>query len=372
MKVVVVHNLPHGGARRRLANQLSHMADHEILEVVPSTAEPITPDARVVPFHLVAARAPRWSRPLLRYLDVAALFVGYRRLTRLVESVEHDVVWLNPCRYLQAPHVKSSRPSVYYCDEPRRADYDPAARAQMNRQTRLLYAPMRRLERTMDRAVVTATTALATNSAFTARAITNAYEREADVVYCGVAESFLPSGTSAPEHVLTVGTMIPTKGHDLVIEAVAESRVQLPVIVVSPREESDERDRLEALAARLGVQVHFRFAVTDEELVGLYRTAFATVYLAHEEPFGLVSIEAQACGSPVIVADEGGLPETVEDGVTGWAVLRSAKAAADRLDELLEPETRRLMSEAARARSSRWSWATSGQQMVELLTGVRS
>lgn len=372
MRIAVVHNLKRGGAWRRLSAQMSELSQHELVEIVPATGAPISAGAYVVPFNLIASSAPRPARPVLRYADLAAVVGGYRRLTRRVESSGADVVWLNPCQFLQAPYVLTALSSVYYCDEPRRQDYEDAAKASTNPTTRALYAPMRTWERSLDRQVVASVDRIVTNSAFSARRIEGAYGRSADVVYCGVISDFAAykSETVEPAHVLTVGTLIPSKGHDLVIEAVAVSDVQFGVVVVSPRENADEMARLRSLGRRLGVAVSFRCGISDAELQGLYRAAFATLYLARDEPFGLVSIEAQAAGCPVIVADEGGLPETVVDGRTGWVVPRGAKAAAARLDDLLDIDTRTAMSAAGSASASRWSWARSAQELEAHFTSM--
>jgi glycosyltransferase involved in cell wall biosynthesis len=65
---------------------------------------------------------------------------------------------------------------------------------------------------------------------------------------------------------------------------------------------------------------------------------------------GLASLESQACGTPVIVADEGGLPETIEPDRTGFAVRRNPAAAAAALRLLAEPAIRPAMSSAAARR----------------------
>ena len=125
-----------------------------------------------------------------------------------------------------------------------------------------------------------------------------------------------------------------------------------------------------ALAHECGVELEIRVGVGDQELVEAYAGAHATLYLAKREPLGLVSLEAQAAGSPVIVAAEGGLPETILEGRTGWAVPRTASAVAAKLDELERPGVRETMSAAARERASAATWSRSAgalQGMLEQL-----
>jgi glycosyltransferase involved in cell wall biosynthesis len=169
-----------------------------------------------------------------------------------------------------------------------------------------------------------------------------------------------------PGHLLSVGTLIASKGHDLVIEAAARSGLDLPVVLVAHRGAADEEARLRAIADRWGVRLEIRTAVSDDELVGLYRAAFATLYLACAEPLGLVSLEAQACGSPAIVADEGGLPETVTDGKTGLVVRRDAASASQALLVLSRAGRRDEMARAA-ASAPGHSWRASAAALTELV-----
>ena len=194
-----------------------------------------------------------------------------------------------------------------------------------------------------------------TNSRFTADRIRRAYGRDAEVVSPGIARVFDETGEaplplSERTHLLSVGTLIPSKGHDLAIEAAARSGTGLPLVVVAPRGDAQEGDRLAALAAAQGVTLEIRTGITDDELLALYRSALATLYLAVEEPLGLASLESQACGTPVVVADDGGLVETLEVGVTGFAVPRSGAAAGAALASLLDPTRYAELVRAAAAR----------------------
>jgi len=141
---------------------------------------------------------------------------------------------------------------------------------------------------------------------------------------------------------------------------------------VAPRLHSAEAGRLQALARELGVALEIRVAITDHELARAYAAAQATLYMARAEPLGLVSLEAQAAGSPVIVAAEGGLPETIVPGRTGWAVTRDAAAAAAALDALEQPGVRAAMSQAARAHAGQATWARSARAVEDLLEQLRA
>jgi glycosyltransferase involved in cell wall biosynthesis len=171
-------------------------------------------------------------------------------------------------------------------------------------------------------------------------------------------------------HLLSVGTLIPTKGHDLALRSAALAARSRPLVVVAPRRDQAEEDRLGAIAKAVGVELDLRVGVSDAELGELYATAHATLYLARLEPLGLVALEAQACGCPVVVADEGGLPETIVDGVTGWKVPRDAAMVARIVDLLDDADTREAASGAAVVNASRWNWTESASTIERLLAEV--
>jgi glycosyltransferase involved in cell wall biosynthesis len=346
----------------------------ETLEFCLQTATPATANAKIVPFSRSAERLRPSLRPLPRHLDLAALVLAWRRLAHAVNNAECDVVLAHPCQYLQAPLALRwmSARSVYFCHEPRRVDYEPAAAATVNPRTRHLYGALHRSERWLDRLGVTSASSLLTNSRFTAARIEAAYQRTAEPVPLGVADIFREPMQDGPRtHLLSVGSLIAGKGHDLAIGAAAQTARRMRLIVVANRSQPQEIARLEDLAKRASVGLDVRIGISDEELRALYRGAVSTLYLACEEPLGLASLEAQACGSPVVVSDEGGLPETMIAGETGWAVRRDDTAEAARMiDALEDPEVMRRISAAACAHGYSQTWARSAARVQDALAKV--
>jgi glycosyltransferase involved in cell wall biosynthesis len=374
MRVIVLHNMVRGGAHRRLAEQTRRLP-FEVREVCFSSSVPVTSNPVVVEFEERAMSLPRPTRTAWRYDDLRRLRRAWERVARRVESLRPDAVFANPCRLVQAPHalVSLSVPSVYFCDETRRVEYELAARTHRNPWTAPLYAPLNRCLSAMDRSAVQRATVLATNSAYTQGEIGAAYGRSATVVRLGVADAFLSSDlASAPSgsFVLTVGNLMPTKGHELVIRAAALSGRRWPVVIMSPRTGDEEQARLSGIARQLSVPLTFRIDISDEEVALTYAAARATAYMAQREPLGLASLEAQACGCPVVVAAEGGLPETVDHGKTGWAVPRDPAAIAAKLDLLDDEPLRRTMAAAATAHGSSFSWQRSSEEIARMLATV--
>jgi D-inositol-3-phosphate glycosyltransferase len=165
--------------------------------------------------------------------------------------------------------------------------------------------------------------------------------------------------------VLFVGRIQPLKAPDLLLRAVAELRRRDPrladrVVPVVVGSRSGAGLDLPALAGHLGVPgVRFLPAQPADRLAGLYRAADLVCMPSHNESFGLVALEAQSCGTPVVAAAVGGLTTAVRDGVTGTLVGDHSTASwAAALGALLSaPRLRDRMSAAAVEHAARFSWS---------------
>jgi glycosyltransferase involved in cell wall biosynthesis len=127
-----------------------------------------------------------------------------------------------------------------------------------------------------------------------------------------------PSGPAGEPFALIVSALVPYKRIDLAIEACRLAGVPLRIAGSGP-------DRA-ALEASAGSGVEFLGRIPDEGIRDLYRRA-SVVLLPGEEDFGIVPLEAQACGRPVVALGRGGATETVVDGETGFLVDESTAAA---------------------------------------------
>jgi glycosyltransferase involved in cell wall biosynthesis len=150
------------------------------------------------------------------------------------------------------------------------------------------------------------------NSQCVARKIALYYNRAASIVHPPVdTEFYTPAAASIHPRFLVVSALVPYKRVDLAMTAARQAGVALTVVGDGP-----ERSRLETLAGN-GIELVGRR--TDEEVRALYRTSIATI-LPGEEDFGIVPVESQACGRPVVALGRGGALDTVVPGVTGVLV----------------------------------------------------
>lgn len=190
------------------------------------------------------------------------------------------------------------------------------------------------------------------------------------VVPCGVdLDLFRPDGPQEPRgerpRVLSLGRLVPRKGVDDVVRAlVALPDVELVVAGGPPRAElsgDPEVRRLTRLAGELDVldRVEFRGAVARSEVPALVRSADVVACVPWYEPFGIVPLEAMACGRPVVGSAVGGLLDSVVPGRTGMLVPPRHPYQLARVigDLLADPGARaRLGRAGARRARSRYSW----------------
>jgi D-inositol-3-phosphate glycosyltransferase len=209
--------------------------------------------------------------------------------------------------------------------------------------------------------------------------------RRVAVVPCGVdLELFRPEGPVAPRpserhRLLVVSRLVERKGIGNVITAMAElPEAELVVAGGPPAAElacDPEVRRLTALAERLGVAGRVRLLgrVGRAELPALYRSADLVVCVPWYEPFGIVPLEAMACGVPVVASAVGGLVDTVVDGVTGVHVPpRRPGLVAEAVAGLLADPERRAALGAAGARRARrrYGWDRIARSTLEVYAGL--
>lgn len=384
MRIAVFHDLPSGGAKRALRQQVLGLSarGHNVRVYVPSTAEerfsplsgaasdvrvfprPVQPDREeALERGLSPAMALRW----VRYL--AAVHRSEREIAAEIDAGAHDAVLVAASQFTQAPWVLRflRTPTLYFCQEPLRAAYEPRVAPPITR------IAIRGTIGRVDLANTRAASLVAVNSHFSARRIRRIYGRSGCVNYLGVdADQFRPLRSSPRgEYVLTVGALHPLKGLDFLLDVFAciPAAMRPPLVVVSDRARDAERRRLEQSATRYGVDLSFRFSVSEDELVSLYNAARLVVYAPYDEPFGFVPLEAMACGRPVLGIREGGIPETVVEGETGFIAPRDVGVFADRVVDLLTHQ-RGTDEVARRAREivrTRWTWDESVNRLEWLL-----
>jgi D-inositol-3-phosphate glycosyltransferase len=179
------------------------------------------------------------------------------------------------------------------------------------------------------------------------------------------------------------GRIQPLKGPDVVLRAAASLLRLRPsladrlvvVIVGGPSgSEVGAPGRLEALASSLGISsgVRFEAPCPQSELADWYRAADLVLVPSHSESFGLVALEAQACGTPVVAAAVGGLRTAVRDSVSGVLVDgHDPEVWARVLSDLLSsPGRLAALARGAREHAAAFNWPATAERLVGVYTGA--
>jgi len=193
--------------------------------------------------------------------------------------------------------------------------------------------------------------------------------------------AFRPTATEQDGRLrlLSIGRLVTRKGVGNVIEALAQLPDVELMVAGGPRRDALEADpevqRLRRLAERLGVQDRVRFlgSVARSDIPALMSAAQVVVTVPWYEPFGIVPLEAMACGRPVVGSAVGGLLDTVVPGVTGELVAPRQPAALARvLRSLLDDAPRRAAyGRAGRERAvTRYQWSRVAELTEQVYTSV--
>jgi D-inositol-3-phosphate glycosyltransferase len=182
---------------------------------------------------------------------------------------------------------------------------------------------------------------------------------------------------------LFVGRIEPLKGIDTLIEALSIMRkdhvfVCLTVIGGNPETDQDdnksEMARLQLLREKYGLEdlIAFLGSRSQDTLPYYYSAADAVVVPSQYESFGLVALEAMACGTPVVASQVGGLAFLIQDGVTGYTVpADDPQALADRLTTLVNnPELRQRMGERAASTAREYRWQRIADRVLNVYREV--
>jgi glycosyltransferase involved in cell wall biosynthesis len=420
MKIALFHNLPPGGAKRALFEHARHLRERGyVLDAyMLSTADegylPLAPLCRdVFVYAAPAARGPRsvvdhpvtlpfWKiagqgvrKKAEHYVQIQAqiraleaLEAVYGQMAAEIDARGYDLVYVHHCRFLSSPYLlrRLRTPSVYYCADTlrhvhewavaTRPDYDalpePWGRRKIRGQIVAFYdARLWQEQERRDTANARAATLVLANSWYSREAILRAYGVDARVCYLGVnSDFFCPDPATRRENtVLSVGSITPAKRHDFILRAIATippaRRPQMQIIgydaSLGKTHAGSMAEALLRFAQERGITLRISQEVSDDVLRDSYRRAGVVAFAPHLEPFGFISLEAMACGTPVVGVSEGGLRESIEDGVTGLLTDRDEEEFGGALDRILtdKPLADALGANGRVAAGCKWTWSRS-------------
>lgn len=214
------------------------------------------------------------------------------------------------------------------------------------------------------------------NSNFSRESFIKAYRLSPTVCYLGTErdEGTHLNFSARKNYVLSIGGFEPHKGHDWVIRAIAriDPSHRPGLVIIGDRGSDKYLAVLRQLAKEHGVTLDLQRSISDAAVRDLYRNAKLTVCAQWREPFGFAPIESQAQGTPVVAVREGGLRETVIDGIGGITCDRDVDQLAAAMTRLLTDGTlwRSLSADGAMFVAKKFDWKRTVAQVASLLNTV--
>lgn len=360
MKIAVFHELDFGGAKRAVVEFSSRLKKNNVVdlyyvgEVREKEIENNFSNAFWYRFNPMVWRGNDWKARLYKdTVELARLYLLHRKIASDIKSKDYDWIFVHPSKFTQAPFLLRLlvKKCIYYCQEPLRIVYDPSVSSNIDgiKFPKNIYEFLnRRIRRWIDFENMRNVDFILANSEFSKNFIFKAYGKTATVCHLGVNEKmFKPLDLDKTIDVLYVGNK--SDGYDFL------------------------KNISEVLGNKVGVKAIFRESgklnVTDNELVEIYNKSKVLVALNHNEPFGLIPLEAMACGVPVVAVGEGGYNESIIDSKTGYLVSRDQRDLYDKISKIVNDEKlRKQLSDNARKHVlENWTWEKSVDRFLKII-----
>lgn len=361
-KIAIFHNLPGGGSTRVLKEIYIHFSNKYIVDVYTYDENQNLWRNIIFPYKQKVIKIYPWKGFIKRLIWIIFIlpFI-HMKLANKINKKNYKTIIVNHDYFTKSPYLLRylSKKKIYILQEPQREYYEPAkyhAPHLKNKLANIIRYPIKVIDiyNTKKADVIIA------NSIYSVKTISKIYRRKPILMYPGVnVDFFKPNRNIKKEKILlSIGAIKPIKGHDFIIRSLHRILGKYQLIIVG-----DGKDKyIKELYSIAGNKKKFVKIIdkhiTDVELVSLYQKSLILCTAAYKEPLGLISLEAQSCGTPVVAINEGGIQETIIDGVTGYLSERSEKKFEEKV--LMALKHNKILSQNARNNIlSKWKWDNS-------------
>lgn len=392
MKIAVWHNLPSGGGKRALYYHVRGLLErgHTVESWCPPTADQTyLPLGELIAEHVVPVDwQPRAEKKLAARLTtlrldpltrIEALDRHCRRCAEEINAGGFDLLFANCSLYLAVTSIGRyvRLPKVIYLGEPTREFFEAMPEPLWNAlpppaQSYLSPSYLRdylkdliktQTWRTMLREEVLNAKAFDTvlvNSFYSRESVLRAYGLDSKVCYLGIdAEKFVDLNLPRENYVVGLGAFVKLKNLEFALRSLAEiPKPRRPRLVwIGNSAYPPYLEEMKRLAVELEVDFEPHVKIADDKLVEILNRAALMIYTSRLEPFGFAPLEANACGTPVLAVAEGGVRETIVDGLNGLLVDDDPRAMAAAITRLSDDReyARRLGQTGRQQVTERWS-----------------
>lgn len=362
MKIAIFHALPIGGARRAV-NEIAillkkkHLVDLYLIDEQRNNDEKkYFNNVFLYPFSPKKWSGNDWRIRIYKdTIELVKLYFLEKKIAKDIENKGYEMAFVNASRFIEAPFILQSLniKKIFYCHDPYyRLIYEPEFTFPKNLNAiEFLYEKINRfLRKILDRANFKKSDLVLVNSYFTKNKVMEIYGKESVVAYLGVDQNFFKPDTKITKDIdiLYIGSRELIDGYNFLKDVIRR-------MITKPK--------IKTVFAEDG------WITNDKEILDLYQRSKVVVSFSRNEPFGLVPLEAMACGSVVIAVSEGGYKETIIDGETGFLVNLDPDAVARKLNYLLDDNRLRdkIGSNARLVILKNWTWEKSVERFLKVI-----
>jgi len=223
----------------------------------------------------------------------------------------------------------------------------------------------------IDKKMTTFVDEIFVNSAYSQSIVEKVYKRKGIIIYPGVnTEIYKPVQFEKKEnYILSVGRLSNFKNFDVLISSFFQLKDKKILLYIIGN--GEEKSNLQSLAKKLdiGNKVKFFSGISDHEIVRFYAKAKIFVLCSKNEPFGIVPVEAMACGTAVITDNSGGPMETVKNNETGKLINCTTENLRDTLERLLSNQNllKEYSTNARKHIEDNFSWENATEKIKKFL-----
>jgi glycosyltransferase involved in cell wall biosynthesis len=365
-RIAVFHNLHRGGGARALIELCRGLSDNFIIDLY-------TINKSLNKDFMFCNTIKTYSFTFSNNFVVNQCKI-YFSLKSLHKSIAKDVNSSNYCLalvshdvYTKSPYIIKylNIPSIYLCHEPPREFYEKKFLFSSSLKYWLVNY-MRLPLKFVDRTNVKKASIIVANSKYSQNILIKIYKRSVKRIKLGVDSNFFrPLEVTCDKFYLGVGALAKFKGHDFIIRSISKlpQRLRYPYYVVA----NGGRDEkyIVKLAKKLKVELKIIRKASDVDLLELYNKASLFLFGSHQEPFGLVILEALSCGCPVVAVDEGGVSEIIRKKYLGALAPRNECEFSDSIMAVVSRKNNRI--KIRKYITDNWCWSKSVIDLMKLL-----
>lgn len=348
MKIAVFHELPKGGAKIAVEEICKRLKEkHQVDLFYTDEIRDYESERNFSKAYFYRFIPKKWTgndwrtRVYKDSLELIKLYYLHKKIARDIRRISYDLFFINASKFIESPFVMrfKNKNKIFYLHDPHdRSLYESMGESEKLDSFRTFYTVVNRaIKKIIDRRNMKGVDFFLANSKYTQTQFGKTYGYRSKVAYLGVDVNFFkPLKMKKDFDILYIGSHEFVDGYSLL-------KASLGLI--------DKNIKVK--------NIFFEETWLDKaELKDLYNKSGIVLCLSHNEPFGMVPLEAMACGVPVIAVNEGGYRETIVNGKTGYLVERNPEKLADKIKSLVsDPKKAREMGIHARKDMvENWSW----------------